>query len=236
MSGIAKFYKTVDVEDRDSGFVVWLDGKAILTPHRAVLGVGSRALADAIAQEWRDQVSTIDPQAMPLTRLAYAAIDAAPAHRARLIDETLAFGRTDLLCYRAEGPSVLVARQAEAWDPLLDWARQRFGARLLTGKGIAFVTQPPESLAAFAAALGPCDDFSLIAHHGAASLLGSLVLALAMVHGRLDADDAFALSRIDEAFQVEAWGRDAEAEARASRLADELKALERFMRLAGARP
>lgn len=236
MNRIAKFYETVDVEARAGGFVVRLDGKAILTPHRAVLAVASRTLAEAIAAEWREQNATIDPQAMPLTRLAYAAIDFAPVHRARLIEETLAFGRTDLVCYRADRPPTLVARQSEAWDPLLDWVRERFDAPLLTGAGVAFVTQPPASLAALAAALAPCDDISLIGLHGAASLLGSLVLALALAHGRLDADKAFALSRIDETFQAEAWGRDAEAEARASRLAGELQALERFLRLAEGVP
>lgn len=231
--GVAKFYRTVDVDERKNEFVVRLDGKTIHTPHRAVLAVPSRRLADAIAEEWREQNSIVDPQTMPLTRIAYAAIDFASTHRTRLIGETIAFGRTDLLYYRAEGPSALVARQAEAWDPLLEWVRERFGAPLLTGAGIAFVEQPPASLARLAAAIEPCDDFTLVALHGAASLLGSLVLALALAEGRLDADRAFALSRIDEAFQAEAWGRDAEAETRASCLAAELQALERFLRLLG---
>lgn len=236
--GIAKFYTTAEVGRHDGRFAVRLDGKAILTPHRAVLAVASHALADAIAKEWHDQGDSVDPHTMPLTRLAYAAIDFVPSHRARLVEKTLAFGLTDLVCYRAEGPPTLVARQADAWDPLLDWVQERFGAPLRTGAGIAFVAQSPESLAALAAAIDACDDFSLMALHGAASLLGSLVLALGMVCGPLDADRAFALSRIDETFQAEAWGRDAEAEARASRLASELRALERFASLAGdlARP
>ncbi|MGB8363932.1 MAG: ATP12 family protein [Rhizomicrobium sp.] len=234
--GIAKFYKDVDVAEAGDAFVVRLDGKPIKTPHRAVLAVPKRALAEAITKEWRDQAQIVDPATMPLTRLAYAAIDIASAHRARLVDEILAFGRTDLLCYRAETPAALVARQAQGWDSLLDWAGERFGAGLATGTGIAFVEQPPESAAAFAAAVRPCDNFALVGLHGASSLLGSLVLALALLHARLDASDAYTLSRLDETFQAEAWGRDAEAEARAARLASELQAIERFLMLVGARP
>ena len=164
--GIAKFYKDVDVAEAGDAFVVRLDGKPIKTPHRAVLAVPKRALAEAITKEWRDQAQIVDPATMPLTRLAYAAIDIASAHRARLVDEILAFGRTDLLCYRAETPAALVARQAQGWDSLLDWAGERFGAGLATGTGIAFVEQPPESAAAFAAAVRPCRNLS----HSSASM------------------------------------------------------------------
>jgi chaperone required for assembly of F1-ATPase len=229
--GIARFYKNVDVAEERGTFVVCLDGKPIRTPHRANLSLPLRDLANAIAAEWRDQVELVDPSNMPLTRLAYAAIDVAPAHRLRLTDEILAFGKTDLLCYRAEAPAALVARQITGWDPLLDWATERLGARLTTGTGIAFVEQSAQAGEAFAAAIRPCDDFALVALHGASSLLGSLVLTLALAQGRLDAAGAFALSRLDETFQAEVWGRDAEAEARAARLAVELQAIERFLAL-----
>lgn len=233
---VAKFYATVDVGEDGGAFVVRLDGKPTKTPQRALFAVPSRVLADAIAEEWRAQDSHVDPASMPLTRLAYAAIDIAPTHRRRLIEEILAFGRSDLLCYRAEAPAALVGREAQAWDPWLAWAEERFGAQLKSGVGIAFVEQPPESGTAFAAAVESHDHFGLVALHGATSLLGSLVLALALSEGRLDAPEAFALSRLDETFQAEAWGLDAEAEARAARLAKELDALARALRLVAARP
>ena len=232
MNRVAKFYKTVAVAEEAGAFVVQLDGRPVKTPARALLAVPTMKLAEAIAEEWRAQGELLDPATMPLTRLAYAAIDTAPHHHARIADEILGYGGSDLLCYRAEAPRALVARQAEAWDPLLDWAAERFGARLAVGAGIAFVEQSRESRDAFAAALMGRDDFTLVALHGAASLTGSLVLALAMVEARLSAEEAFALSRLDETFQSEAWGPDAEAEARAARLGQELAAIARFLRLA----
>jgi chaperone required for assembly of F1-ATPase len=234
--GIKKFYKSVDAVGEGDAFAVCLDGKAIRAPHGAVLAVPKRTLADAIAQEWRDQVERINLDTMPLTRLAYAAADVALSQRARLTEQILAFGRADLLCYRAETPAALAAHQALAWNPLLDWATERFGARLLTGTGISYVEQSPESQVALARAIDRHDDFALTALHGASSLLGSLVLALALAEATLEAPEAFALSRLDETFQAEAWGRDAQAEVRAARLEAELRAIARFLRLVGACP
>jgi chaperone required for assembly of F1-ATPase len=210
MTRVAKFYKTVETVREGEGYVVRLDGKPVKTPARVLLSL---------------------PTAMPLTRLAYAAIDVAPSHRARLTEEILAYGQSDLLCYRAEIPAVLVARQNDAWNPLLEWAAQRFGARLKTGTGIAFVDQPRESQTAFAKAVEGRDEFALVGLHSAASLTGSLVLGLALAEGRLSASEAFALSCLDETFQAEAWGRDAEAAKRAERLGAELAAIERFLTL-----
>jgi len=232
MTRVAKFYKSVDTAKEARGFVVRLDGRPIKTPARNPMTLPTAKLAEAIAEEWRAQSDALDPLTMPLTRLAYAAIDVAPMHRKRLADEILGYGKSDLLCYRAEAPKALAARQNEAWNPLLDWAAERFNARLKTGTGIGYVEQPTDSRVAFAAAVEPRDDFTLTALHGATSLTGSLVLGLALIEGRLAAADAFALSRLDETFQSEAWGKDAEAEARAARLGEELAAMERFLNLA----
>lgn len=229
MTRVARFYETVEVAGQGVAFGVCLDGKPVKTPGRTALSVPYRGLADAIAEEWRGQGDTLDPATMPLTRLAFASIDTAPAHRARLVQEVLGFGRSDLLCYRAEAPSVLVARQNAAWDPLLDWAAEALNARLKVGAGIGFVEQPAESLVALGSVVSANDDFALVAVHGAAAITGSLVLALALAGGQLAAAEAFRLSRIDEMFQTEAWGLDAEAEARARRLQSELEAIARFL-------
>jgi chaperone required for assembly of F1-ATPase len=232
MNRVAKFYKTVAVGEDGGAFAVRLDDRPIKTPARARLALPTLNLAEAVAAEWRAQEELLDPTTMPLTRLCYAAIDTAPHHRARIADEILSYGGSDLLCYRAEAPQALVARQAEAWNPLLDWAAERFGARLAVGTGIAFVEQSKESRDAFAAAVTARDDFTLVALHGAASLTGSLVLGLALIEGRLSAGEAFLRSRLDETFQSEAWGLDAEAEARAARLGRELASIALFLRLA----
>lgn len=229
---IAKFYKSVDVAQDDNGFVVRLDGKPVRTSGRAVLALPKRALAEEVAAEWRAQGDAIDPATMPLTRLASASVDLAPEQRARVIEDILGYGTTDLLCYRAEAPAALVARQAAQWDPLLAWAEDALGARLAIGCGIGFVEQTPESQKALKAALESRDIFALVGLHGATAITGSLVLALAVAERRLTADEAFALGRLDERFQIETWGQDAEAEGRALRQAADLRAIARFLDLA----
>ncbi len=230
-NGIRKFYQLVDVAQEANGFVVRLDGKPVKTTQRHIMTLPGAELANAIAEEWRRQGDTLDPATMPLTRLAFAAIDTVSGHRARVESDITAYGRTDLLCYRADTPSALAERQAQAWDPLLDWAAEHFGARLAIGSGIQFVSQPDASLKALDEAVGKQSDFALAALHGAVAITGSMILALALAEGRLPAKDAFALSRLDEAFQNEAWGVDAEAAARNARHEAELRAIEQFLRL-----
>lgn len=228
---IKRFYKDVSVAEEGGGFAVLLDGKLLKTPSRSAYALPSRMLADAIAAEWRAQGKEIDPAAMPLTRLVNTAIERVPVHRAPVAEEALALGKSDLLCYRADTPQSLIARQAEHWDPLLDWLFGRYGARLAVGQGIAFVDQSAEALLALEEAVWKLDDFRLTGLSAAASILGSLVLGLALAEGRLDAAEAFRLATLDEVFQAEQWGKDAEAEARQERLKGELTGIERFLRL-----
>jgi chaperone required for assembly of F1-ATPase len=168
---------------------------------------------------------------MFLTRLTFAAIDGVQADRQKVADHALSFGRTDLLCYRAEHPQELVVRQAKVWGALLDWAAERFGAKLHVAHGITFKEQPPESIAALEHAIADTNDFTLAALHTAATISGSLVTALALTHHHLNAEQAFAAATLDETFQSEKWGTDEEAALRLKRLSAELSAAERFLRL-----
>lgn len=230
--GVKRFYKQVSASSMPSGrFAVLLDGKPVKTPNRATLALPSQALAEAVAEEWRGQGETIDPRAMPLTRLAFAAIDTVSAERARIAEQTLRFGKSDLLCYRAEGLPELTTRQAAAWDPMLDWLAETHGARLSAASGIAFIEQPSDALLALERAVWGHDDFALAGLHSAATITGSLVLALALSAARLSAEEALALAMLDEDFQMEKWGRDAETEKRRIRLHADLTAAERFLRL-----
>ena len=226
-----RFYKIVSVSPENA---VLLDGKPIKTPARNGLRLPTAALAEAVADEWRAQVTDIDTHTMPLTRLANTAIDQVSRLRGEVIDQILEYGNSDLLCYRAEDPMALTARQHKEWQPLLDWAADRFGLKLQTAMGIIHVTQPPESFISTRSFLDSQSDFALAATHSATSLLGSLVLALALLDNRLDAESAFRLSRLDEEFQAEKWGRDAEADIRASAHAKELGAIARFLTLSKA--
>jgi len=228
---VKRFYKSVSVGDDHS---VQLDGKPIKTPSSVKLVAPTRALAEAIAQEWREQGDSVVPSTMHLTRLANTAIDRAEPLRDDIAGELLRFACSDLLSYRALDPISLRTRQEALWDPVLDWAHQAFCARLKTTHGVLFVEQDEESIAAFERALRELDAWTLTGLQTATSITGSLVLALAIAKGRLSPAEAFALSRIDEAFQAEKWGLDAEAERRARLHAAELEMAGKFIELARA--
>jgi len=217
-----RFYKEVSVSARDGGFAVLLDGRPVKTPAQNNLVLPIQALALAIAAEWREQGDEIIAASMPLLRLANTVIDGVCANREEVIGAILRFGENDLLCYRAHQPPELVARQKAGWDPLLDWAAQKHGANMRVAAGLTHVDQPTQALDALRGALKGFDAFSLGGLHVIASIAGSTVLALAVADGFITGAKAFELSRIDEIYQAEKWGADAEAAARVTALAHEL--------------
>jgi len=222
-----RFYKDVSAAPANGGFAILLDGKPIKTPGRNMLVLPTEALAAAIAQEWQAQGEEIIATTMPLLRLANTVVDGVAVNRASVIDAILRFGQNDLLCYRAHQPPELVARQRTGWDPLLDWVRQRHGAHMRIAEGLTHVDQTPDALLALRQALEDFDSFALGALHVVASITGSAVLALAVADGFISGAHAFALSRIDEVYQAEKWGEDAEAAKRAAHLAHDIdKAVE----------
>jgi chaperone required for assembly of F1-ATPase len=221
---IARFYKEVTVAPADGGHAVLLDGKKIHTPAGENLVLPNARLAEAVAAEWRAQTAKVDPAIMPLTRMANTAIDGVTLNRDAVIAEIAGFGKADLICYRTDTPADLAALQAATWDPLLDWAETRYGARLGATRGLRFVAQTPEAVAALEAALASYDAFGLAALHTAVTLCGSLVIALALAEGRLDAHAAYAAGHVDEAYQAGRWGRDTEAQARSHGRENELSA------------
>lgn len=212
-------------------FTVLLDGRPVRTPARAVLAMPGEPLALAIAAEWRAQEETVQPDGMRLMRLATTVLDLMPARRADAIDEIAGYAATELLCYRAESPRELAARQAAAWQPWLDWAARQHDAPLVVAHGIMPVRQPEAALKALRAAVARLDDWRLVGLHAAVTTLGSLVLGLALEHGALDAATALRAALLDELFEIEQWGEDAEQTRRHERLAADLAAAERFLRL-----
>jgi chaperone required for assembly of F1-ATPase len=216
-----RVWSAVTVEPRGSGFSVLLDGRPVFTPARAILLLPRRAIAEAVATEWSAQGETVNPDTLPLTRLANTAQDRVAGSEAAVIGEIVGYGATDLLCYRAPHPASLAARQADAWDAPLAWARSRYGAALVCAVGLMHVTQPPESLSRLRQAVEACaaeqGPLGLVALAELVALSGSLVLGLAVAEGAAGAGDAWAASRIDETFQAEQWGEDAEAAALAGR-------------------
>jgi len=231
MKQMQRFYTDVAVAEREHEFVILLDRNPAKTIQGAVLAVPSLALAEAIAAEWRDQRERIDRSTMLLTGLADSAIDRVSRHRGQVIDHILGFGRSDLICYRAETPSALAERQKALWDPLLDWARTRHGLRLMADAGISYIEQPVDAVVRMQEIVAGFDDFRLAPLEISVSLTGSFVVALALVEGRVTAGEAFAAAQLDEIYQAEKWGRDAGAEVRRERLLKELTAVERFVSL-----
>jgi chaperone required for assembly of F1-ATPase len=231
-----RVYKAVETRPATDGWGVALDGRTLLTPAKRELTVPSPHLAAAIAAEWDAQHSDIRPETMPLTRLAATAIDRTAEKRAEIVADVANYAGTDLVCYRAERPPALAARQHASWQPLLDWAASRYDAGLAVTVGVVPAPQSPASLKAYAAAVAALDDFRLTALEAATAACGSLIIALALFENRLDAQAAFAASQLDETFQIEAWGEDVEAARRRLALAADIAATARFLALLDGSP
>lgn len=223
-----RFYKTAGLTEVPEGFGVALDGKPVRTPAKRLLVVPTRALAEAIADEWLAQGDTVDPKRLPLTRLASIALDLVAPRREAVIAEVVKYAGTDLVCYRASEPPELVARQHAAWQPLIDWATLRFDAPLSVTSSILPITQSTATLKAFEVAVAAYDSHRLAALHLATAACGSLVVALALIEGRIDAEAAFAAAELDESYEIERWGEDAEQAKRRQGLRDDIALAARF--------
>jgi chaperone required for assembly of F1-ATPase len=232
MRTFRRFYTGVNVRPHREGFEIVLDNRPVRTPLAAPFVLPTEALAAAVAAEWDAQETEIVPAGMPLTQIANTALDRVGPDRDSFRASVAAYGRSDLLCQRAERPADLVRRQDERWNPLLDWAAERFGARLAVGKGVMPIAQPGMALAALDAAVGGLDDWTVAAAGVVAAASGSLVLALAVIEDRIGGEEAFALAVLDEVWQNEQWGEDGEAVARRGAVAADLAAAARFVRLA----
>jgi chaperone required for assembly of F1-ATPase len=228
---VKRVYKTVETHAVGDGWGVALDGRPLRTPAKRDLLVPSHRLAAAIADEWDAQENDLRPESMPLTRLATTAIDRTGDLRDKVVAEVANYVETDLVCYRAAHPPALAARQEAVWQPLIDWAAGRYDAGLVVTESILPTAQSPASLKAYAGAVAALDDFRLTALQAATAACGSLIIALALHEGRLDAEAAFEASELDETFQIEAWGEDAEATRRREALAADIKATARFLEL-----
>ena len=225
---IKRFYKAVETGPAEGGFAVLLDGRGAKTPSAAPLVLPTKALADLVAAEWRGAGESIAFVSMPATRLAFTAIDRTGGAREAMAASLAKQAEGDALCYGAEAPPSLVRRQDEAWSPWRDWAARELGLTFETASGITHQPQPRETLDGVRALAEALDDFRLTGLLFAAGLYESAILALAVQRRALDAVEAFELSRLEEAFQIEQWGLDSEAEARNENLRAEAAMLEHW--------
>lgn len=231
-----RFWKEASVIEAEGGFSVALDGRSVKTPAKNLLVVPTPAMAAAVAVEWDAQEKEINPATMPVTKTANAAIDKVAVQHGEVAELLAAYGDSDLLCYRAESPAELVSRQAEAWDPLLDWAADALGARLEPRLGIMHKPQDAGALRVLSDRVLTLGNFELAAFHDLVSLSGSLVLGFAATMNVRGVDDLWDLSRLDEIYQAEQWGRDDEAEALAALKKDSFAHAKRMFDLAQPRP
>ena len=228
-----RFYKaaTTGPADDGAGHAIQLDGRPVRTPERRVLAVPGHALATAIAGEWAAQGDEIDLEAMPLMRVAATALDRVAPRRTDYVGQVSRYAETDLVCYRAPTPADLAARQTAAWQPLVDWAMQCFDAPLAVTLAVTPLRQSDGALAGLRRAVEAHDDFELSALGLVTQACGSLVIGLALSHGELDAATATDASQLDEIFQAELWGDEADAVARRAALRGDIACAARFLEL-----
>lgn len=218
--GAKRFYKKASATD-EAPFAVRLDDRPMRTPGGKPQVVPTRALAEAMAAEWEAQGEHLDLAGMVLTKAVNTAIDRIEPRRAEVVDELSRFAGSDLLCYRAPTPRELADRQVRMWDPWLDWARRELDITLRAASGIMHVEQPAESIEATRRAIAEFDSYALTAIHPAITISGSAILGLAFGRGQIGPLELLTLSRVDEDYQAERWGEDAEAAAvRQNRLDD----------------
>ena len=229
-SRLKRFYTAVATAPAQGGFAVTLDGRTPRSPEGRPLVLPTSALAELVAREWEAQGAEIAPATMPATRWAWMgiALAADPSLRAQQAARMGSFAGHDLLCYFAEWPRPLVARQEAEWSPVIAWAEAAFGVRFIRGAGVVHAAQPEATIARIEAVAAAEDPFALAGLSVAAPLFGSAILALALRRGELSGEDAFARSRLDERFQEESWGVDAQEAARVAAMAEEARLLERW--------
>jgi len=219
-----RFYKTVSVEASEDGWRVLLDGMQVRTPGKMKLVLSSKAMAEIVAAEWDAQTDRINPTTMPVTRLANVACEQTPLRRDDLVVEAVRYAKTDLICYRASQPRILVERQAEAWDGWRDWGQEQ-GVVLNITNSVTAIEQPAEALERVRAFAESLDDLSLTLFVHLIAVYGSVVLAMAVMKRALDPAEAFDLSRVDHAYQIELWGEDEEQAEIDAALREETKIL-----------
>jgi chaperone required for assembly of F1-ATPase len=227
-----RFYKEATVAERDGAYALLLDGRGARTPARKPLAVASRVVAEALAAEWEAQGEHIDPATMPITRIVNSAIDGVADQMEAVREEIVRYAGSDLICYRADGPSALVDRQDAAWSPLVAFARESLGARLVLAEGVMHVDQDRSVLDAVSLAIADYDLVSLAALHTVMTLTGSTIIALAVARGQVSVEEAWAAAHVDEDFQMEQWGTD---EAALQRRAHRWREMQAAARILGAR-
>ncbi|WP_136657412.1 ATP12 family chaperone protein [Nitratireductor sp. XY-223] len=226
-----RFYERAHIDDSEGKFPILLDGKPIRTPAGNLLEMPTNDLAELLCAEWNAQQDEINPVTMPATRLVNTAIDGIASDPQAIVEDILRFAGTDLLCYRADGPQRLVDRQNAHWDPVIDWAHSSLGARFVLAEGVMHVEQPKEAINAIGIHLSAFESpIALASLHTFTTLTGSALLAVALAREFLTAEDAWTAAHVDEDWNAEQWGEDAEAKARRAFRWGDMQAADRALK------
>tara|TARA_B110000003_G_scaffold22794_1_gene21907 strand:- start:844 stop:1572 length:729 start_codon:yes stop_codon:yes gene_type:complete len=228
-----RFWKNVYVVFSEAGYLIKLDDKILKTPAKRQMVLPTEALAKKVASEWDEQVEEIDPTTMPFTKSANAALDKVSEQFEEVSSLLGEYGDTDLLYYRADSPPELQKRQKIGWDPIVKWAENTFKVKINCGTGIVYIPQNEQMFSEIRIKISNLSIFELTAFYDMVSITGSLILGLAIINGRLSAEKAYQLSRVDELWQLEQWGDDEEAQAASNLKNEAILHSEEFFSLSG---
>ena len=230
----SRFFHQAKVVQIEGGYTVYLDDKPVKTPRGHLQLLPSKSLADAIANEWRSQSLNIDPNTMPLCGFANSAIDRMKESRQRIINDILKYAMTDLLFYRSSGPDELVTRQNEQWQPLINWAEEKYGVKFRVTVGVLPIKQSDQMIEILRKKIQELDDMYLIALSSIIITTGSMIISLALAEGKIDVHQAFDLASLEEIFQNERWGTVQESEIRQKNLKKDVSSAALFLSLLGS--
>jgi len=228
-----RFWENVHVVSSEDGYFIKLDDKILKTPAKKQMMLPTEALAKRVAAEWDEQVEEIDPTKMLFTKSANAALDKVSEQFTEVSSLLGEYGDTDLLYYRADSPPELHKRQKTGWDPIIKWAENSFNVQINCGTGIIYIPQNERLFSEIKLKINNLSIFELTAFYDMVSITGSLILGLTIINGRLSAEEAYQLSRIDEVWQLEQWGEDEEAQAAAKQKNVAILHSEEFFSLSG---
>ena len=226
-----RFWKEAASKPEEGGWGVELDGRALRTPARAPLVVPTAALAEAIADEWRSVEGEIEPRWMPFTGIANAAIDRVGPERQEFAQGLARYAEADRACYRADGPRELIELQEDSWDALLAWARRRYDVDFVITSGLLHVDQPAATVERLSHAVLALDPFRLAGLSPLVTIGASLIAALSVLEGAMSPEEAWNAVSIDERWQIQRWGADAEAETTIESRRRDFLAAARFVEL-----
>ena len=151
------------------------------------------------------------------------------AYRTDIINNLLKFATMDMLLFWGTDES-LQAKQAEEWEPVLKWAREEFGGKYKATQSLEIQKENLDSGEGLKNFLEKLSDKQLAAFYLAALNMRSVLLASALVKGKINSEQAYKAASLEEIFQAEKWGKDIEAEAKRKERKQELTDIEKFLR------